>query len=257
MSRFSYSYQTVVRYNGLIGRHNFLLRCQPREDCGVRIVEQNIELLSSVQSSSGVDVFGNKIIYGSMATPHDIFVVSVNGVVECGEYRVVESELAPFYRAFTHKTEASREIVEFGFITPPQGSSLDEAIELSQRLHSKMSYTPGVTTSETTASDSFAMSAGVCQDFSHLLISLCRVRGIPARYVAGLVIGTGQTHAWVEVFSRGVWHGVDPTHNRVVERGYIKLAHGRDAADCSVARGVHRGASVFHTTDVRVVVNEI
>ncbi len=256
MSRYSYSYQTIVRYGEIITNHHFLLRCQPREDCGTIVLEQNIDLLTSVSVSNSTDVFGNKIIYGSMVGPHDIFVVATNGVVESGEYRIVDLTPKPMYRLFTPKTQASPEISQFGAATPNVGTPLDQVIELSRRLHSNMSYIPGVTSAESSAADSFSMGAGVCQDFAHLLISLAQDRGIKARYVAGLVVGTGETHAWVEVHSDGVWHGVDPTHDVLVGPGYIKLSHGRDAADCSVSRGIHRGAG-FHTTEVKVVVTKI
>ncbi|MFI3301897.1 MAG: transglutaminase family protein [Rikenellaceae bacterium] len=257
MGRYRYSYKTVVRYEDLIFDHHFLLRCQPREDCGTTILEQHIDLLTSTTTNSGVDVFGNKILYGSMISPHDIFVVATNGVVECEEYRIADSAPKPIYRAFTSKTQPSAEISEFGATTPKSGSPLEQALELSQRLHSNMSYIPGVTSAESSAAESFSIKSGVCQDFAHLLISLLRDRGIKSRYVAGLVIGTGETHAWCEVYSEGVWYGVDPTHNNRVESGYIKLAHGRDAGDCSVSRGIHRGGAVFHTTEVKVVVTEI
>ncbi len=82
------------------------------------------------------------------------------------------------------------------------------------------------------------------------------MRSLHARYVMGYVIGEGETHAWVEVWSDGAWYGVDPTHNCVVESGYIKVAHGRDAADCSVVRGMRKGVSAT-ASQVRVVVEEI
>lgn len=256
MSRYSYSYQTIVRYGELITHHHFLLRCQPREDCGTTVLEQNIDLLTSANVTGWTDIFGNRVLYGSMITPHDIFVVATNGVVDCGEYRMVDPSPSPMYRSFTSKTQASGEISQFGAVTPCEGSPLEQVIKLSQRLHSNMSYIPGVTSAESSAAESFSIGAGVCQDYAHLLISLARDRGIKARYVAGLVVGTGETHAWVEVYSDGVWYGVDPTHNVVVGEGYIKLSHGRDAGDCSVSRGTHRGAG-FHTTEVKVVVTKI
>lgn len=220
-------------------------------------MEQHIDLLTSVNMNSGVDVFGNKILYGSMVSPHDIFVVATNGIVECGEYQIVDPAPLPIYCTFTSKTQPSVEISEFGAATHATGTPLQQALILSERLHSNMSYIPGITSAESSAAESFSIGGGVCQDFAHLLISLLRDRGIKARYVAGLVVGTGETHAWCEVYSEGVWYGVDPTHNNKVESGYIKLAHGRDAGDCSVSRGIHRGGAVFHTTEVKVVVKEI
>ncbi len=62
-----------------------------------------------------------------------------------------------------------------------------------------MSYSHDRTTVFTTAAEAFALRAGVCQDYSHVLLSLCRYCGLPARYVSGHLLGEGGTHAWVEV----------------------------------------------------------
>jgi transglutaminase-like putative cysteine protease len=81
----------------------------------------------------------------------------------------------------------------------------------------------------------------VCQDFAHILIALCRLSGILARYAAGFPEGEGSTHAWVEYYEDGSWKAVDPTHNRLVETGYIKLSHGRNFGDCSIEKGIFSG----------------
>lgn len=104
-----------------------------------------------------------------------------------------------------------------------------------------MIYVPGITTVQTTASQSLEMKKGVCQDFAHLLISLCRKAGIPARYVTGFMQGEGFTHAWIEFYDAGFWYGFDPTHNRQIDTGYIKVAHGRDYEDCAIDRGSFKG----------------
>ncbi len=140
----------------------------------------------------------------------------------------------------------------------PQMSHIDQALALTYAIFTRLEYTPGVTTFRTTAAESFALGCGVCQDFAHILISLCRERGIMARYVVGFLVGEGETHAWVEVYSpeEGAWYGIDPTHNKLIEYEYIKIAHGRDAEDCSVTRGVHRGGA-GHTTQVKVLVESL
>ena len=83
-----------------------------------------------------------------------------------------------------------------------------------------------------------------------------RAAHIPARYVNGFIEGEGATHAWVEVYDDGAWWGIDPTHNRPIEWGYIKLSHGRDAEDCPVNRGVFTGAA-SQTAEIRVIVEEL
>ncbi len=85
---------------------------------------------------------------------------------------------------------------------------------------------------------------GVCQDFAHLLIGLCRALKIPARYVSGYLATdrASATHAWVEVFIPGHgWRGLDPTHNRQTGETYVKIGHGRDYADVPPISGYYHG----------------
>ena len=62
-----------------------------------------------------------------------------------------------------------------------------------------MRYAHGVTGVKTTAAEAFALRQGVCQDYAHVMLALCRACGLPARYVSGHLLGEGGTHAWVEV----------------------------------------------------------
>ena len=82
---------------------------------------------------------------------------------------------------------------------------------------------------------------GVCQDYAHIFLALCRLMGIPARYVAGMMVGEGATHAWTEVWILGAWIGFDPTNNRLAGDHYIKLSHGRDFGDCTIDKGCFKG----------------
>jgi transglutaminase-like putative cysteine protease len=85
---------------------------------------------------------------------------------------------------------------------------------------------------------------GVCQDFAHLLIGLCRALKIPARYVSGYLATekASATHAWVEVFIPGHgWRGLDPTHSRQIGETYVKIGHGRDYSDVPPVSGNYRG----------------
>jgi transglutaminase-like putative cysteine protease len=85
---------------------------------------------------------------------------------------------------------------------------------------------------------------GVCQDFAHLMLGMCRALKIPARYISGYLAteAASATHAWVEVFIPGHgWRGLDPTHNRQLDETYVKLGHGRDYADVPPVSGDYRG----------------
>ncbi|MFI3304942.1 MAG: transglutaminase family protein [Rikenellaceae bacterium] len=256
--RYRYSYQTIERYDSMVTNYHFQLRCTPYAHPFQRLISSQLQLLSGVNVCSSVDTFGNTIDYGTLREPHDLFVVSANGVVECDDYMIEDSTPSHLYRTPTRLTAISPELSKLNLSCITSGTSRDVAELLSHAIFRHMSYTPCATTVTTTAAESFTLTEGVCQDFSHILIALCRERAIFVRYVVGYVIGTGETHAWVEVWSDGVWYGIDPTHDKMIEGadGYIKVAHGRDAADCSVVRGMRQGIT-SNTTQIRVMVEEM
>ena len=110
-----------------------------------------------------------------------------------------------------------------------------------------------MTNVSTTAEEAWRLGRGVCQDYAHIMIALCRKAGIPARYVAGMMIGEGASHAWVEIARDDKWYGFDPANDKVVDDTYVKLGVGRDAADCLINRGLMRGGGTqTQTVDVKV-----
>ena len=99
-------------------------------------------------------------------------------------------------------------------------------------IHGHVDYVSGVSTAETTAERTFVDRAGVCRDFSHLGITLCRGLNIPARAVSAYAwqLDPPDFHAVFEVYLDGQWWLVDPTKLAPVE-GIVRIASGRDAAD--------------------------
>ena len=82
------------------------------------------------------------------------------------------------------------------------------------------------------------------------------MENIPARYVVGMMLGEGASHAWVEAFCRGYWYGFDPTNNKLVNDEYIKVSYGRDSSDCPVIKGNFYGNGI-QTQKEEVSVEEI
>lgn len=128
-----------------------------------------------------------------------------------------------------------------------------EAIMAS--IFNNFRYAPGSTHVESNVMHVFEQKSGVCQDFAHVMIALCRAVRIPTRYVSGYfyvektVSGSASdnsaSHAWVECFLPGIgWVGYDPTHNRRVNATYIKVAIGRDYVDVRPLAGTFRGGAV-------------
>jgi transglutaminase-like putative cysteine protease len=118
------------------------------------------------------------------------------------------------------------------------------ADRVSHWVWHSMTYTPGVTGVKTTAAEAIALGQGVCQDYAHIMLALCRLLNFPARYVSGHLLGEGATHAWVEVLApdpanptRHTIQAFDPTHGRRCRPDYVTVAIGRDYADVAPTSG--------------------
>ena len=111
-------------------------------------------------------------------------------------------------------------------------------------VHQHLKYEPASTSVHTHMKDVLAQRRGVCQDFAHVLLGLCRAVKIPACYVSGYLAteSASATHAWVEVLIPGIgWRALDPTHNCQPGETYVKIAVGRDYADVAPVSGHYVG----------------
>lgn len=251
-----YNYQTIVRFSQSVNSHFLKLRCVPQENSCQNVVHSDFVLHPDFIMNEGLDGFGNHILSGSTSEPHDSVAYISSGIVDLSAYVIWDEEAEPFYYVATSKTAFTPEMGRIPVSDSPDKWLL--AQELCKQVKAVMNYRPGTTDMQTTAAMAFEAREGVCQDFSHILIALCRHYGIASRYVNGFIAGEGETHAWVEVWDEdsSVWRGLDPTHGNVIEMGYIKLAHGRDADDCPVSRGVYIGNAI-QQTEIRVLVNRL
>lgn len=121
----------------------------------------------------------------------------------------------------------------------------DFLIELNSYIFQLLEYSPESTDINTPIEEILQIRKGVCQDYAHLFLSVCRQNKIPARYVSGYLnqgadfIGSSQLHAWVEALIPELgWVGFDSTNNLLANHHYIKIAHGTDYRDCSPIIGV-------------------
>jgi transglutaminase-like putative cysteine protease len=117
---------------------------------------------------------------------------------------------------------------------------------LCLRVHRDMRFASGSTGLETTAAQAWEKRLGVCQDYAHLTLTLCRLCDIPARYVSGFVPGEGVMHAWVEALlpledGRSFWFAYDPTYAKWVDENYVSVAIGRDYGDITPTSGTYYG----------------
>jgi transglutaminase-like putative cysteine protease len=120
------------------------------------------------------------------------------------------------------------------------------ALTLMRFVNGMLKYESNSTSVHTHARDVLRDKRGVCQDFSHVMLSLCRALKIPALYVSGYLATetASATHAWVEVLIPGVgWRPLDPTHNCQPGDTYVKIAVGRDYADVAPVSGNYKGTT--------------
>jgi transglutaminase-like putative cysteine protease len=159
---------------------------------------------------------------------------------------------------------------------------LETARRICSWVHRRISYAGGSTDVTTSAEQAVAGGSGVCQDYAHVMIAMCRAVGVPARYVSGHMLGEGASHAWVEVIvpdgpaARSVralalgaadppvrasagaggshaWASppggagacavaFDPCHDRLADLGYVTVAVGRDYHDVAPTSGRYVGS---------------
>jgi transglutaminase-like putative cysteine protease len=130
-------------------------------------------------------------------------------------------------------------------------ATLAAAHALMGAVRARMTYETGATDVQTVADEALLAGHGVCQDFAHVLIGVCRAHGIPARYVSGYLYdlhaggdADSASHAWVDVWEPGRgWVSLDPTHDREQTDHYVRVGVGRDYGDVPPTRGVYKGTA--------------
>lgn len=145
-------------------------------------------------------------------------------------------------------------INEFGQL--PQGYSRVQAI--CDWVHARVTFTPNTSNSNTSAIDTLIEQVGVCRDFAHLMIALCRAVNIPARFATGTdygadaILGPPDFHAYVEAYVGDRWYIFDPS-GTAIPMGFVRFGTGRDAADvafASIFGGVMSSAPLIHAVAV-------
>ncbi|MDZ4331562.1 MAG: transglutaminase family protein, partial [Flavobacterium sp.] len=111
-----------------------------------------------------------------------------------------------------------------------------KAKAINEWIFNTVEYKTGVTNSSTSACDTLLDRVGVCKDFAHLGIALCRALDIPARYFTGYAynLNPPDFHACFEAYIGGQWLFFDPT-KLAVANGLVKIANGKDASEVAVA----------------------
>ena len=242
MKQLHCSFSTELLFSAPVTNHTFSLMLTPMESPRQHVLSCHVDVNPTCHLAQGRDGFGNTVHLGYSNPPHDRLFYGMEAVVETNCSVPDCRSPHPLYKFPTALTAAGNSLHAFWVRWRLDGATQEEqAIHLMHALYDAFQYRPGTTGIRTTAEQALTQGCGVCQDYAHILLALLRFAHIPCVYVTGLMLGEGQSHAWVEVFCDGRWLSLDPTHDRIVGEDYVKLSQGRDFDDCSIDRGVFRG----------------
>jgi transglutaminase-like putative cysteine protease len=244
---------------------------QPQRSHSQRLVSFELELDPPAKLFSYADASGNAVYHFDVPQPHDRLTITARSAVETqappalpavldmGEWDRLRSD---FVRGdnfeFLHPHGYARETPMLQAFEQAHGLDrlrarcpLTAVRELSGEIYRAFDYEAGVTRADSPIDEVLSHGKGVCQDFAHVMIAICRSWGIPARYVSGYLFTDRQhgdrsdpdaSHAWVEVFLPSTrWIGFDPTNNIEAGERHVACAIGRDYSDVPPSRGVYKG----------------
>ena len=250
--RIRIDYSTVYHYDRPAAGVLQLLRVEPRRHDDLNILDWRVELDADGALRAGTDVFGNRTHSFYAERPIERLTLRVTGEVitrdSHGVLRGLDEPLPPrIYLRTTALTAPDPAIAAFA-TGIGEAATLDWLHALLVRLRETIVFDAEATGPGTGAAQAFALRRGVCQDFSHIFIAACRLRGIPARYVSGhFVHGDGDavhpaTHAWAEAYVEDLgWVGFDTTNGVSTSDAYVRVAAGLDYGDAAPVRGARRG----------------
>jgi transglutaminase-like putative cysteine protease len=273
------THQTHLTYSDFISESVMELHVAPRQEQDQHRLSFDLGLGPQASVTSYFDWLGNTVHAFTVNDFHNRIEIIATSVVET-DRPTVPIEQRPdtwplktdddytlydylYFGGPVLDCSLLREIVEQ--LKPQQGMPLGELVwKMLETIDQQFEYKRGITTAASPITEVLEKKAGVCQDFTHLLIGMSRVLKIPSRYISGLVHpdaekirGYTQTHAWVELlFPLTGWIGIDPTNKCIVGPNFVKVAVGRDYRDVPPNRGVYRGKAI-ETIDVQVHSEEL
>jgi transglutaminase-like putative cysteine protease len=263
LTRYHYTIQAMESVNEI--------RLTPSTNHRQSCYQHTITIEPSVSLFSYDDFFGNRVHSFSVVDPHQELMIQTSSIV-------VTDDLEPERKQFLSLEEQKEMLCserfinqhaeylmdsKYTYIAPALAEqfarseltmSIEKQIKLiSETIFTNFEYNPYATNVKTTIAEIVNLRQGVCQDFAHLMIALCKNIQVPARYVSGYhFVGDLQgghadyeqaSHAWVEAFVPGIgWVGYDPTNNGDINWRYVKLCHGRDYEDIVPVKGIYRGS---------------
>jgi len=279
--RFQVVHRTSFEYGAVVSDSVNTLHLEPRAFPFQKTLTAFVRVLPATRLRRFADLFENVTHHFELATPHQrleiesrVKVRNLPLVVPAG----ARSATLEAYRDFDTRELCWGFLQESRFVsrhpeiwrqavdlTRDKPAVFDQAMAIMDWIHQEFTYEAGSTHVSTHLEEAFALRRGVCQDFTHVMIGLCRAVEIPTRYASGYLyngprdhlVGAQASHAWPEVYLPEVgWVGFDPTNGNLADERYIKIAVGRDYEDVAPIRGSYRGTAHCRMS-VRVEVEKL
>ncbi len=238
-------------------------RLQPFSDARQTVKSFALDITPTASARLQHDYYSNNVHHFEIPEPHDTLLIESSLAVETHSHDWLRTDARP--AAMSRLNEALQGERAYDFIQPSRYVDVSPetwqhaidatdgeddiwqtALRLMRFVHGHVKYESGSTKVHTHMSEVLREQRGVCQDFAHVMIGLCRTLKIPALYVSGYLAteAASATHAWMEVYVPGFgWQALDPTHNSQPDETYVKIAVGRDYADARPVSGYYRGGT--------------
>ena len=269
--RYDIAYRTSIHYDDVVRGSQNELRACPASDANQQLVAYRVTTHPASRVLAYHDYWGTRVDTFGIREPHVSLELTAESSVETMPRplvtvspRVAELSDPAFrdtyveYLSRSMHTEWDGDVAAAAErIAAVTGDDVvGIVLALHRFVHTSLQYTPGATYIGVDVNEVLAKAKGVCQDYAHLAVALCRSIGIPARYVSGYFFArsdeTGadvdgdevhvQTHAWFEAAIPGWgWLALDPTNAQQVGQRHIKIGHGRDYDDVPPVRGIYAG----------------
>ncbi|WP_406720480.1 MULTISPECIES: transglutaminase domain-containing protein [Thioclava] len=245
---------TVYDYDAPMRSSVQSLRLFASRHDGQRVIDWDVSVQGGILGGAFRDGAGDRIEGWSVRGPMEQLRISVRGRVEtndtAGILRGHRETINPL--AYLRETTLTHDDGTLSSLALRGVKGEEDPLEQAHRLcvltAEEVEYQAGATETRTTAAEALAHKKGVCQDQAHVLITMARSMGIPARYVTGYLFGEGDTareeasHAWAELHVRNYgWVGFDPANRCCPDARYIRIGSGLDAQDAAPIRGIAQG----------------
>jgi len=264
-------YASEFEYAGPVRESHNMLRACPATDHHQRMMSYAVTVEPTSRMLSHLDYWGTRVDEFGIRPPHDRLVVVAESVVDTSVRPVPDDvDVAVSAYAADEIVLGHHELLQrsphtswgdaVAGVARAAIAGEESAVPAIQTIHDRVveiiDYVPGATFVGMDVNQVMDQGQGVCQDFAHLAVAMCRSVGIPARYVSGYLYTSDQTtgeepvepeveiqtHAWIETLVPGWgWWALDPTNRSNVGEQHIKIGHGRDYDDVLPLRGTYHG----------------